>query len=142
VTDDEKDREAIRRGLRAVLRSRGSGSKHQLARASAGRTLARLQGDKPEPPERRKPTDAEDAMAMVVEAFCPDYRQVIEDPLQDADPMRDLDGALQGADVDPVLWSWLPCCPEDVAEAEREVMAAARRLGLKTGPFALPGEGY
>jgi len=55
MTDDGFDRKALPKGLRAVLNSRGSGSKHNLARASAARTLARLAGEAPAPPAPRKP---------------------------------------------------------------------------------------
>jgi hypothetical protein len=55
-----------------------------------------------------------------------------------ADPLRDLDfQALVGRPMDELALSWLPYLPAATkAEAERvdrEVMAAARRLGVGRG---------
>jgi hypothetical protein len=141
MTDDQDlDKKALRRGLRAVLNSRGSGSNHQLARASAARTLARLDGQQPAAPAARKPKDREDELWMVVEKHVPDVRKLVAAE-SDPDCMRDLDAALQGWNGDPVIWSWCPCCPENIAEAERDILDAAGRLGVESGPFPLPGEG-
>ena len=143
---DDPDADAIRKGLRSVLNSRGTGAKHALAKSSAARTLARLQGDRPEPPARPRPENAEQEMAMIVTVFCPDYRKLRDEPQQD--PMRDLEGheqlrlAGKPRSLDPLVWSWLPYAPGDVDLAERTIMDAAKRLGLERGPFALPGADY
>src|SRR5215213_369686 len=126
MSDDD---DVLRESLKRILRSRGASSKHQLARASAARTLARLQGEKPEPPAPRKPHDDADAMAQVCEAYVPNFRQQRDDD-EFADPMRDLAAQLQlgGCMADERIWAWLPACPPDVAEAEREILDALDRL--------------
>jgi hypothetical protein len=60
-----------------------------------------------------------------------------------ADPARDLDfEALVRRPMDPLALSWLPYLPASTkAEAERvekEVVTAARRLGVGRGPHELP----
>ena len=143
MTDDE---DAIREGLRDVLRTKGDSAKLQLAKASAGRTLARLHGDTPEPPRSRPPANVAEEMAAIVTGFCPNYPAVLSDPLQD--PIRDLDGAEQlrlagkRRVLAPIVWTWLPTCPDDVDRAERTILEAMHRLGVERGPFELLGEGY
>jgi hypothetical protein len=88
-------------------------------------------------PEQRAPAGT---MQALVERYCPPI-----DGLEDAppDPMRDLDAACLGADVDPLAWTWLPSCPgsskAEVERAARDVVSSARRLGLERGPYELPG---
>jgi hypothetical protein len=142
---DDRDLDALRKGLRSILNGRGSTSKHALAKASAARTLARLHGEQPEPPAKPRPENAEQEMAQIIEPYCPDFRKLRGMPLQD--PMRDLDAAelirqAGGEPIDPALWRWLPRSVEPVEtlyRAEREILAAAERLGLR-GPFAAPGQ--
>jgi hypothetical protein len=101
-------------------------------KVAALKELAQLRRQAPE----RKPPDA---MAALVERFCPAIEGLEEAP---PDPMRDLDAACLNANVDPLAWTWLPSCPGstkgEVERAARDVVSSARRLGLDRGPYELP----
>jgi hypothetical protein len=93
---------------------------------------------------RRQPPEGDDdpqaKMDAVVERHCP---QTPEMAAVAADPMRDLDfEGLVGRPMDATALSWLPCLPASDRRAaervERELVAAARRLGVGTGPRELP----
>lgn len=80
--------------------------------------------------------DPEAAMRAVVERHCPESPEMAKVA---ADPMRDLDfRAVTGRDPDPLYLSWAPYCPENPKRAEREIVAAARRLGVGRGPHEVP----
>jgi hypothetical protein len=80
-------------------------------------------------------SDSQSAMEAIVERLAPQPEELRDVP---ADPIRDLDfQALVGRPMDELALSWLPYLPAATkAEAERvdrEVVAAARRLGVGRG---------
>jgi hypothetical protein len=108
----------------------------RLTSSQRMRALETLQRLRPPEPE---PTDALGAMESLVARLCPEPPELRGSP---PDPMRDMDAAEQlgwRRDVDPAIWTWLPSCPPNVAQAEREVLQAMRRLGLGPGPLEPPG---
>jgi hypothetical protein len=107
-------------------------------RLAALNELAKL-----DPPAPAAPADAEAAMAALVARLCPEGPEMTDAA---PDPMRDLEAAEQlrlagkSRAVDASIWTWLPFRPERVAEAERLMLQAMRRLGLAAGPLPPPGE--
>jgi len=84
-------------------------------------------------PAEHEPVDPEGAMGGLVERLCPEPLEMRGQP---PDPMRDLQAAEEcRRPIDPVIWTWLPYCPDDVSSAEREVLRAMRRLGVGAGPL-------
>jgi hypothetical protein len=100
----------------------------------------------PDEPEPEPPKDPMTVMTAVVERHCPRY-EIDEVDDSAPDPHRDLIAASthwpggypkakgQAYVPDPLLWTWLPYTPADVRKAEREVLSAARRLGIERGPY-------
>jgi hypothetical protein len=102
-------------------------------------------GRRGEPPEGRSATDGdpEAAMEAVIARIAPEPPELAKAP---ADPTRDLDfQALVGRPMDSIALGWLPNLPAgDKRTAERdekEVVAAARRLGVGRGPHEIPESG-
>jgi hypothetical protein len=89
-------------------------------------------------PEISTEPDPLGVMRSVVDRHCP---QTPEERDLPPDPMRALDfEAFTGRRADRVAFSWLPYCPENPGAAERAILAAARRLGVGTGPYELPDD--
>jgi hypothetical protein len=100
------------------------GALKELARLRERETPVRFEGD---------PLGA---MREVVEKFCPETDYTKGMP---ADPQRGLDfEAFVGRKADVIFLSWAPYCPSAPERAERAVVAAARRLGVGTGPYEVP----
>jgi hypothetical protein len=77
-------------------------------------------------------------MQGIVERYCPQTSDERDLP---PDPQRTLDFQhTTGRTADPVAFSWMPYCPTDAAKAERAILAAARRLGVGSGPYELPAD--
>jgi hypothetical protein len=129
------DDDPVRKALEDVL---ADPEARPSTKVQAAKQLAALRG--PDHGAAAAEDDPRAAMRAVVERLCPGPPELRDVP---ADPMRDLDfEALVGRPMDPVALSWLPYLPAPDRKAaervERDVVAAARRLGVGRGPHEIP----
>src|SRR5919106_1309508 len=80
--------------------------------------------------------EPQERMQAIVDRLCPQETELRDAP---QDPMVDLDfQATVGREPDPLFLSWVPSLPERPKEAERQIVTAARRLGVGMGRYEVP----